>query len=370
MSGSTFGVSFRVTTAGESHGPGYVTVIDGCPAGLELSEADLVPDLERRRPGQSEVTTARAENDEPRIVSGVYRGRTTGAPIAVWVESKDVRSGDYAALEDLYRPGHADYSFEAKYGFRDARGGGRASARETLTRVVAGGVARKLMSVEAGVEVVGWVAEVGGVIASVPTPEEVRREAVEWLGDGRPNVMRCPDASAALAMAELVEKVRGEGDSVGGVSCVCATGVPAGLGEPVFDKLKADLAKALFSIPAVVGVELGIGFAAARLRGSEVNDELVMSEGRVRSATNHHGGILGGISTGMPIFLRAAVKPPSSIAIPQRTVTRDGAATVVEVRGRHDPCLLPRFVPVAEAMVLLVLADHWLRDRGSRLRKG
>ncbi|MCA9596074.1 MAG: chorismate synthase [Myxococcales bacterium] len=369
MSGNSFGQAFRITTAGESHGPANVVIIDGCPPGLALSVEDLRGDLARRRPGQSRIVTQRMESDEPEILSGVFEGKTTGTPIAILIRNQDAKSRDYADIADKYRPGHADYTYDAKYGRRDYRGGGRASARETVARVAAGAVAKKLIAEAFGGSVVGFVTRIGDVAAHVPEPERVTLGQVETLPDGSPNLVRCPDPAAAAQMVELVERVRKEQDSVGGVAQIVAGSVPAGLGEPVFDKLKADLAKALFSIPAVVGVEYGAGFAAAKMRGSQHNDPFVGQRGAdgelaIVTEGNHHGGMLGGISSGMPIVLSAAVKPTSSLPQEQRTVTRRGEATTVSTRGRHDPCLLPRFVPIAEAMVALVLADHWLRWAG------
>lgn len=356
MSANTFGILFRVTTAGESHGPGYVAVVDGVPAGLPLSEADLRPDLDRRRPGQSKITTQRQEADAPEILSGVFEGVTTGTPIAVLIRNQDQRSKDYGDIKDKYRPGHADYTFDAKFGVRDYRGGGRSSARETTARVVAGSIAKKLLAT-IGVSVVGYVKQVGDVVAEVPRPERVTLEQVES------NIVRCPDQPAAQRMIELIELVRKDGDSVGGVSEVVATGVPAGWGEPVFDKLKADLGKAMLSLPAVLGVEYGAGFAVAAARGSENNDVFTTRGGQVVTETNRHGGMLGGISSGMPIVMRCALKPTSSLPQEQATVTRGGKATTIATRGRHDPCLLPRFVPMAEAMMAVTLVDHWLRHR-------
>ena len=371
MAGNSFGQAFRVTTAGESHGPGNVVIIDGCPAGLPLSEDDLRPDLARRRPGQSDIVTQRDETDEPEILSGVFAGRTTGTSLAILVRNTDQRSRDYAELERVYRPGHADYTFDAKYGVRDHRGGGRASARETTARVAAGAVAKKLIAQAFGGRVIGYVTQVGDVVLEVADPSAISLEQVERLPDGSPNVVRCPDPGKAAQMKALIDATRQQQDSVGGVAEVVATGVPAGLGEPVFDKLKADIGRALFSLPAVLGVEYGVGFRCAVLRGSENNDPFFMQESgatrRVATRTNRHGGTLGGISTGMPIVWRAAVKPTSSLPREQETVTRDGEATTVRTTGRHDPCLLPRFIPMAEAMVALVLADHWLRSKTARL---
>ena len=390
MPGNSFGQAFRITTAGESHGPGNLVIVDGCPPGLPLGVDDLLPDLARRRPGQSAIVTQRNEADAPEILSGVFEGRTTGASIAILVRNRDQRSRDYAAVKDKYRPGHADHGYDAKYGFRDHRGGGRSSARETTVRVAAGAVAKKLIAERFGGRVVGYVRQVGDVVARVPDPAAVAPDQVERLPDGRPNVVRCPDAAAAARMVALIERVRGERNSIGGVAEIVASGVPAGLGEPVFDKLKADLGKALFSLPAVLGVEYGVGFGCATLRGTENNDVFCVAGGggeasggggeasggggeaasapggtpgapRIATRTNRHGGMLGGISSGMPIVLRAAVKPTSSLPQPQETVTRAGEPATIVTRGRHDPCLLPRFVPMAEAMAALVLADHWLR---------
>ena len=371
MPGDSFGHSFRITTAGESHGPGNVVIIDGCPPGIPLAEADLAEDLARRRPGQSRIVTPRNEPDAPEILSGVFEGTTTGTSIAILIRNVDQRGRDYSDIRDKYRPGHADYTYDAKYGRRDYRGGGRASARETSVRVAAGVVAKRIIASAFGGRVVGYVRQVGDVVAEVPDPAAVTTEQVERLPDGAPNIVRCPDAVRAAEMVALIEQVREARDSIGGVAEVVATGVPPGLGEPVFDKLKADLAKALFSLPAVLGVEYGVGFGCAALRGSENNDLFHPAEPggpsgpRVVTHTNRHGGMLGGISSGMPIVLRAAVKPTSSLPRDQATVTTGGEPTTIRTKGRHDPCLLPRFVPMAEAMAAIVLADHWLRWRAS-----
>ncbi len=365
MSGNSFGQAFRVTTAGESHGPGNVVVIDGCPAGIPLTVEDLLVDLGRRKPGQSHIVTQRNEADEPEILAGVFEGETTGTSIAILVRNQDQKSRDYDAIKDKYRPGHADFTFDQKYGRRDYRGGGRSSARETVARVAAGVVAKKVLERGFGGRVVGYVKQVGDIVAQVDDPSAVTLAQVEKLPDGGPNIVRCPDHACVPRMIELIETLRKDQDSIGGVSELVATGVPAGLGEPVFDKLKADLAKALFSLPAVLGVEYGVGFGCATLRGSENNDAF-FAEGagaarRVQTRTNRHGGMLGGISSGMPIVLRAAIKPTSSLPREQETVTTSSEPTTIRTRGRHDPCLLPRFVPMGEAMVALVLADHWLR---------
>jgi chorismate synthase len=361
MAGNSFGEVFRITTAGESHGPANLVIVDGCPPGLELTEEDLYADLARRKPGQSAVVTQRREADTPEILSGVFEGRTTGTSIAILIRNQDQRSRDYEEIKDRYRPGHADFTYDRKYGARDFRGGGRASARETVARVAAGAIAKKLIFDAFGGRVVGYTKQVGPIIAHVDDPASVTLEQVEKLPDGAPNIVRCPDARVAPKMVELIEQARKELDSIGGVAEIVAAGVPAGLGEPVFDKLKADLGKALLSLPAVLGVEYGIGFRCATLRGSENNDLFVNTGGNIETQTNRHGGMLGGISSGMPIVLRAAVKPTSSLPRPQLTVTRSGESTEIRTLGRHDPCLLPRFVPMAEAMVALVLTDHWLR---------
>ncbi len=365
MPGNTFGQLFRVTTAGVSHGPGYLCIVDGCPPGLELSVDDLLPDLRRRAPGQSKLVTQRKEDDLPEIWSGVFEGKTDGTSIGILFRNLDQRSHDYTDIKEKYRPGHADFTFDAKYGFRDYRGGGRSSARETLCRVAAGAIAKKLLG-RAGMRVLGYVKQVGPVIAAIPDPAAVTLDQVEATP------VRCPDPAAAAQMIQLIEDVRKEQDSIGGICELVAVGVPPGLGEPVFDKLKADLAKGLLSLPAVTAFEYGAGFAVATARGSENNDPFIPKPGapgtgpsqvRIGTETNRHGGMLGGISSGEPIICRVALKPTSSLPRPQRTVTRTGEPTTIAVKGRHDPCLLPRFVPMGEAMVALVLVDHWLRWR-------
>jgi chorismate synthase len=354
---STSGTLFRVTTFGESHGGGVGVVVDGCPPLLGLTEADVQPDLDRRRPGQSRLVTQRDESDAVEILSGTWEGRTTGAPIAMLVRNQDQRSSHYDHMADLYRPSHADYTTEAKYGIRSVAGGGRASARETVGRVAAAAVARKLLRERCGVEVLAWVGAVHRITAKVDE-EAVTPEAVEA------DPTRCPDPEAAAAITAAIEQARRDGDSLGGVVTCVARGVPAGWGEPVFDKLEADLAKAVMSLPATKGFEIGSGFGSAAMTGREHNDAFVPgSHGSPVTTTNHSGGIQGGISNGMPIVLRAAFKPTATIASPQQTVTRSGEATTLQAKGRHDPCVLPRAVPMVEAAVLLVLADHWLRQR-------
>jgi chorismate synthase len=355
MPGNTFGQVFRLTTWGESHGAAVGCVVDGCPAGLELNEQDIQRELDRRRVGQSKVSSARQELDKVQILSGVFEGRTTGTPISMLVVNTDAKSSHYDNIKDLYRPGHADYSWDIKYGFRDHRGGGRSSARETIGRV-AGGAIAKLLLARAGVKIIAWTAQLGDLVAQVIDEDQIER-----------NIMRCPDAAVAEQMVARVDEARRSLDSLGGVVEVRARGVPPGLGEPVFDKLQADIGKAMFSIPAIKGVEMGEGFAVAHMRGSDNNDPFIRhADGSIGTASNHHGGILGGISTGEEIIVRLAAKPPASIAQPQQTVDREGTPSTIEIHGRHDPTVLPRLVPIAEAMLALVLADHLLRQRLSR----
>lgn len=355
MPGNTFGQLFRLTTWGESHGAAVGCTVDGCPAGLVISQEDIQEQLNRRRVGQSRVSSARQERDQVEILSGIFEGRTTGTPISMLVRNTDAKPGHYENIKDLYRPGHADYTWDAKYGFRDWRGGGRASARETIGRVAGGAVARRLLQ-SVGTHIVAYTLALGDLQARVLDEEEIER-----------NIMRCPDAEVAAQMVARVEEARRSLDSLGGIVEVRARGVPAGLGEPVFDKLQADIGKAMFSIPAIKGLEIGEGFGVAQLRGSENNDPFIAREdGRIGTVSNRHGGILGGISTGEEIVLRLAAKPPASIAREQQTVDRDGNPTTIEVHGRHDPTVLPRLVPVAEAMLALVLADHLLRQRMAR----
>jgi chorismate synthase len=357
MAGNSFGQVFRITTAGESHGKGNVVIIDGCPPGIEFSEADIQPDLDRRRPGQSSVTTQRKESDTATILSGVFEGKTTGTSIAVFVPNEDQRSRDYSKILDKYRPGHADYTFDQKYGFRDYRGGGRSSARETISRVAAGALAKKILAGH-GIDVVSYVKQVGHVAANIPNPGSITLEQVES------NIVRCPDPVAAEKMIELIKQMRKEQDSIGGLAEMVVRGVPAGLGEPVFDKLKSDLSKAIMSIPAVTAFEYGTGFGVVTMRGSENNDLFEpTSDGGVHTQTNNHGGILGGITSGEDIIMRAAVKPTSSLPKAQKSVNQKGEAVEISTGGRHDPCLLPRFAPIAEAMCALVIVDHLMRWR-------
>jgi chorismate synthase len=355
MAGNTFGQVFRLTTWGESHGPGVGCVVDGCPAGLELDESIVQRELDRRRVGQSRMTSARQEADRVQISSGVFEGRTTGTPISMMVWNTDAKPGHYENIKHLYRPGHADYTWDAKYGFRDWRGGGRSSARETIGRVAGGAVARQLLARE-GISIVGWTQRLGDLEAKIIDENEIEN-----------NIMRCPDPEVAAQMIARVDEARRSLDSLGGVVEVRARGVPAGLGEPVFDKLQADIGKALFSIPAIKGVEFGEGFGVSHMRGSEHNDPFVRrADGTIGTTSNHHGGILGGISTGEEIVVRLAAKPPASIARAQQTVDQQGESSSIEIHGRHDPTVLPRLVPIAEAMLALVLADHLLRQRLAR----
>ena len=357
MGGSTFGRAFRVTTFGESHGAAVGVVVDGCPPRLPLSVEEVQADLDRRRPGQSRLTTQRKEDDRAEILSGVFDGVTLGTPIAVVVHNADARSGAYEDMKDVYRPSHADFTTEAKYGVRDWRGGGRASARETTGRVAAGAVARKLLRTVAGVEVLAWVESVHEIDAKVDETV-VTTEAVEA------NPVRCPDPEAAEAMAAAIDDARRRGDSLGGVVACVARQVPAGLGEPVFDKLEADLAKAMLSLPAAKGFEVGSGFGGTRLTGLAHNDPFLPGpDGRPVTATNRSGGVQGGITNGAPVLLRVAFKPTATIAQAQQTVDRSGHEVTLAAKGRHDPCVLPRAVPIVEAMTCLVLADHWLRQQ-------
>ncbi len=360
--GNTFGHLFRVMTWGESHGPAIGAVIDGCPPLLELSEADIQPDLDRRAPGQSNLVTQRKESDTVQIVSGVFEGRTLGTPISLSIANEDQRSGDYREVATKYRPSHADYTYDAKYGHRDYRGGGRTSARETAGRVAAGAIARKLLVGRYAVEIVAWVSKVERVSVDCDV-ETVTRDAVERTP------IRCPDPAIAASMIAIVQKARKAGNSVGGVVTCAIRGCPPGWGEPVFDRLEADLAKAMMSLPASKGFEIGSGFAGTDLTGLEHNDEFYMSDGRVRTHTNRSGGVQGGITNGETIYFRTAFKPTATVMHEQRTVTRDGQDTTIEGRGRHDPCVLPRAVPLIEAMAALVLADHALRHEAISPRR-
>ncbi len=357
MSGNSFGEIFKISTWGESHGEGIGVVVDGCPAGLPLNEAEIQKELDRRRTGQSKVTTSRKEKDRIRILSGVFEGKTTGTPISMMVENVDADSSSYKEIKDIYRPGHADFTYDMKYGFRDWRGGGRASARETVGRVAAGAIAKKLLA-RHKIKVTAYTRQIGPHIAQKIDFKEIEK-----------NIVRCPDKKIAEKMVDHILKMRKQGDSAGGIIEVIAKGVPAGLGEPVFDRLDADLAKALMSVPAVKGVEVGVGFDAVNMRGSESNDPFTVKGKLIVKKTNNAGGVLGGISNGADIVLRMVVKPTSSISKTQETVTRAGKKVVMRVEGRHDPCVAPRAVPIAEAMVALTLIDHLMRNERSRLKK-
>ena len=363
MGGNTFGTMFRVTTWGESHGPAVGVVIDGCPPRLAITVEEIQRELDRRRPGQSAITTQRREKDEVEILSGLHEGLTQGTPIALMVRNHDNRGGDYDEMRDKFRPSHADFTYQAKYGIRAWQGGGRASARETIGRVAAGVVARKVLAslapagADMNVDIVAYVKRVQNLEATVD-PTTVSTAAVDA------NIVRCPDASVAGEMIALIDQARKAGDSLGGVVEVVARGVPVGLGEPVFDKLDADLAKAMLSLPAAKGFEIGSGFAGTLLTGSQHNDPFYNAGGgHVRTRTNRSGGVQGGISNGEDILLRVAFKPTATILREQATVDVNGQDTTIKARGRHDPCVLPRAVPIVEAMVALVLADHALRQR-------
>jgi chorismate synthase len=362
MPGNSFGSAFRITTFGESHGPAVGVVIDGCPPRLPVTVDEIQRELDRRRPGQSAITTQRREADQVEILSGMHEGLTLGTPLALMVRNQDMRSGDYEEMKTKFRPSHADYTYKAKYGIRAWQGGGRASARETVGRVAAGAVARKVLAgppggAGKGVDIVAWVEQVADIEAAVD-PATVTRDAVDA------NIARCPEAPTAERMIARIDEARKAGDSLGGVVAAVARGVPIGLGEPVFDKLEADLARAMMSLPASKGFEIGSGFAGTLLTGSQHNDPFYDGGGRVRTRTNRSGGVQGGISNGEDIFLRVAFKPTATILREQETVDEEGRDTTIKGRGRHDPCVLPRAVPIVEAMLALVLADHFIRQRG------
>jgi chorismate synthase len=353
---NSFGHLFRITTWGESHGGGVGVVVDGCPPRLELSEADIQPDLDRRRPGQSKIVTPRKESDTVQILSGVFEGKTLGTPISMWVRNEDARSEAYAEMATKFRPSHADYTYAAKFGIRNWQGGGRTSARETIGRVAAGAIARKLLRERYGVEVLAYVKQVQRLIAEVDV-EKVQSKEIES------NIVRCPDAGMAEKMIRLIEKTRQAGDSVGGIVEGVARGVPPGWGEPVFDRLEADLAKAMLSLPASKGFDIGSGFGGILLTGMQHNDPFRIKAGKVRTTTNRSGGIQGGISNGETIYFRVAFKPVATVMHEQDTVDTQFQNTTLKGRGRHDPCVLPRAVPMVEAMTALVLVDHALRQK-------
>ncbi len=360
MAGNTFGVLFRVTTFGESHGPAVGCVLDGCPAGLVIEEDFLQREMARRRPGQSALVTRRREVDRVQILSGVFEGRTTGAPITLLINNEDQRPQDYAHLAQALRPSHADYTYQVKYGHRDHRGGGRSSARETAARVAAGAVAKLLLR-HYGIGIYAYVSQVGPIVLETPYT------AVD-LGQIETNEVRCPDTAVARQMEALIRQVRKAGDTVGGVITGLVRGCPPGLGEPVFDKLHADLAKAMLSINAAKGFEYGAGFTAAQMTGSRHNDLFTTTGGRISTQTNYSGGIQGGISNGMDIYFRVAFKPVATLLREQPSVDQAGNPTALPGKGRHDPCVVPRAVPIVEAMAALVLADHYLRAQSARTK--
>ncbi|MCX7114834.1 MAG: chorismate synthase [Gammaproteobacteria bacterium] len=356
MAGNSFGQLFKITTCGESHGGALGVIIDGCPPDLAITEAEIQQDLDRRKPGQSEITTPRKEEDSIHILSGVFEGKTTGTPILLLAYNTDARSEDYDELKQVYRPSHADFTYLMKYGLRDCRGSGRASARETLARVAAGAIAKKFLKQHLNIEILSFVEQVGTIRADIKH-KEVTLKAIEK------NIIRCPDQAIAKDMIALIETVQREGDSLGGVIKGVIRNVPAGLGEPVFDKLSADLGKAMLSINAVKGFEIGSGFEGVSMRGSEHNDPFVIENGQLKMETNHAGGTLGGISTGEDIYFRVAFKPVSTISKQQQTVNLEHQPVSLKAAGRHDPCVLPRAVPIVDAMSALVIMDHYLRHR-------
>ncbi len=361
MAGNTFGQLFRITTFGESHGGAVGVVVDGCPPRFEISQEEIQKELDRRKPGQSSITSPRKEQDEIHIFSGLMNGKTTGTPILLLAYNKDVKSEDYLNLRDLYRPGHADYTFQKKYGIRDWKGSGRASARETLGRVAAGAIAKKYLKEKLGIEIMSFVQQVGDIKTDIDF-NHVTMDEIES------NIVRCPDRQISEKMIRLIENVRDEGDSIGGVICGIIKHVPIGLGEPVFDKLSADLGKAMMSINAVKGFEIGSGFEGVKLKGSQHNDEFYIDkEGKVRTKTNNVGGTLGGISNGETIYFRVAIKPVSTIKKQQHTVNINDEKVLLEATGRHDPCVLPRAIPVVDAMSALVIMDHYLRHKAQNL---
>lgn len=361
MAGNTFGQLFKITTFGESHGGAVGVVIDGCPPNIEITEEEIQKDLDRRKPGQSNITTPRKEKDVIHMLSGVVDGKTTGTPILLLAYNEDVRSEDYQHMKELFRPGHADYTFQTKYGIRDYKGSGRASARETLARVAAGAIAKKYLKEKLGVEFLSYVEQVGEIKTDIDY-EKVTLEEIET------NIVRCPDPVAALKMIQLIEEVQSDGDSIGGVIRGVIKHVPVGLGEPVFDKLPADLAKAMMSINATKGFSFGSGFDGVKMRGSQHNDEFYIDEqGEIKTKTNNAGGTLGGITHGETIHFRVAFKPVSTIKKKQQTVTKDKKETELVAVGRHDPCVLPRAVPIVDAMAAIVIMDHYLRHKAQNL---
>ncbi len=356
--GNSYGTLFRISTFGESHGSAIGVVIDGCPAGLDIDESFIQVELSRRRPGQSKITTQRKEDDAFKILSGVFEGKATGAPIAIVIENQDQRSKDYGHLENTFRPSHADYTYQEKYGIRDHRGGGRSSARETAARVAAGAIAKLLLH-EWGMDIFAFVSQVG----EIKSPPYTQLD----LSKTEDTIVRCPDASTAEKMIALIDQVRLSRDTIGGIVTCVIKNTPAGLGEPVFDKLHAELGKAMLSINAVKGFEYGSGFESVKLHGSQHNDEFVNEGGKIRTKTNHSGGIQGGISNGEDIYFNVAFKPVATIMQDQMSVDKDGNEVVVSGKGRHDPCVVPRAVPIVEAMAALVMCDFYLRSRTAKI---
>lgn len=360
MAGNSFGELFRITTFGESHGGAVGCVIDGCPPGISITEAEIQKDLDRRKPGQSHITTPRSENDEIKIFSGVFEGVTTGTPIMMMALNKDMRPEDYSELKKLYRPGHADFTYQKKYGIRDFRGSGRASARETLARVAAGAIAKKYLSEKLGIEIFSYTQQVGDISTDI----DYRKVTMDMIES---NIVRCPDPETAKQMIKLIEEVKADNDSIGGVIFGVIKNCPVGLGEPVFDKINSDLGKAMLSINAVKGFDIGSGFSGVSMRGSEHNDEFYKDEaGRVRTRTNYAGGTLGGISTGEDIYFRVAIKPVSTISKKQKSLDMENNEVELEATGRHDPCVLPRAIPIVDAMSALVVMDHYLRYKSQK----
>ncbi|MFI4956118.1 MAG: chorismate synthase [Gammaproteobacteria bacterium] len=355
MAGNSFGDIFRITTCGESHGGAVGVIIDGCPAGIPITHVEIQAALDRRKPGQSHITSPRKEADEIHILSGLFEGKTTGTPILMLAYNEDMRPEDYEHVKNVLRPSHADFTYQEKYGIRDFRGSGRASARETLARVAAGAIAQKYLALHHGIEFISYVEQVGTIKTNIDY-QSVTPSMIES------NIVRCPDAHVAADMISLIETVKAEGDSIGGIIKGVIRHLPTGLGEPVFDKLHADLGKAMLSINAVKGFDIGAGFDSVGMRGSEHNDPFVIKQDKVRTSKNDAGGVLGGISTGEDVYFRVAFKPVSTISQPQQTLTIDNESVILEASGRHDPCVLPRAVPIVDAMAALVIMDHVLRS--------
>jgi chorismate synthase len=358
MAANTFGEIFRLTTFGESHGKGIGLIIDGCPAGIKIDELFIQYELDRRKPGQSKIVTQRKEDESFVIQSGVFDGYSTGTPISIFIPNMDQKSKDYSHIEQVFRPSHADYTYQAKYGIRDHAGGGRSSARETAARVAAGAIAKMILN-QVGVQITAYVSQVGHVM--MDENKEIQIDNIEN------NIVRCPDDETAQKMINLIMQVKKEGDTIGGKVACIITGCPIGLGAPVFDKLHADLGKAMLGINAVKGFEYGSGFACVAMRGSEHNDAFIQKDGKIQTKTNHSGGIQGGISNGMPIHFNVAFKPVATIVSGQQTVDINGNESIAEGKGRHDPCVVPRAVPIVEAMAALVLVDHLLRNKTVRV---